>query len=116
MSPMPPVPSTSQPRQASVDCGADAANGTNQAPVPLLALLQERLEPLRELCERYGVEKLELFGSAAKGTFGPASSAINLIAAFRNRRQGDYAQAILGHLAHEPTLSARCLVERLRLS
>lgn len=25
-------------------------------------LLQAKLQPLRELCERYGVEKLELFG------------------------------------------------------
>jgi hypothetical protein len=63
-----------------------------QAPAPLSALLQVRLEPLRELCEPYGVETLELCGSAAKGTFGPARSAINLIAAFRNRPQGDYAK------------------------
>ena len=111
MSPMPPVSSTSEPRHASGDCEADTANGMKQAPAPLPALLQVRLELLRELCERYGVEKLELFGSAAKGTFGPACSAINLIAAFRNRRQGDYAQAILGHLAIEPALSARRLVE-----
>jgi hypothetical protein len=63
------------------------------APLPLL--LQAKLEPLRELCERYGVERLELFGSAAKGAFDPESSDIDLIAHFRNRRQGDYAARFL---------------------
>ena len=62
---------------------------------PLPPLLQAKLKPLRELCERYGVERLELFGSAAKGTFDPKSSDIDLIAHFRNRRQGDYAARFL---------------------
>ena len=62
---------------------------------PLPVLLTEKLEPLRELCERYGVERLELFGSAAKGAFDPKSSDIDLIAHFRNRRQGDYAARFL---------------------
>ena len=62
---------------------------------PLPPLLQAKLGPLRELCERYGVERLELFGSAAKGTFDPKSSDIDLIAHFRNRRQGDYAARFL---------------------
>ena len=34
---------------------------------PLSELLQAKLQPLRELGERYGVEKLELFGLAARG-------------------------------------------------
>jgi|LakMenEpi03Aug12_release.lakeMendotaPanAssembly.Ray.scaffolds.fasta_scaffold01552_13 predicted nucleotidyltransferase len=62
---------------------------------PLPELLQAKLEPLRQLCERYGVVKLELFGSAAKGTFDPKSSDIDLIAEFNNRRQGDYAARFL---------------------
>ncbi|MBM5817868.1 MAG: hypothetical protein FJ083_15185 [Cyanobacteria bacterium K_Offshore_surface_m2_239] len=62
---------------------------------PLPELLQAKLEPLRELCERYGVEKLELFGSAAKGTFDPKSSDIDLIAEFNNRREGNYAARFL---------------------
>jgi hypothetical protein len=62
---------------------------------PLPELLQANLEALRELCERFGVVKLELFGSAAKGTFDPKSSDIDLIAEFNNRRQGDYAARFL---------------------
>ena len=37
--------------------------------------------PLRELCERYGVERLELFGSAARGKYDPAHSDLDQIAA-----------------------------------
>ena len=62
---------------------------------PLPELLQGKLEPLRQLCERYGVVKLELFGSAAKGMFDPKSSDIDLIAEFNNRRQADYAARFL---------------------
>jgi len=64
-------------------------------PPPLPSLLSDKLEPLRALCDRYGVERLELFGSAAKGTFDPRTSDIDLIAHFRNRRQGDYAARFL---------------------
>ena len=60
------------------------------SPAPLLPLLEEHLEPLRELCRRYGVERLEVFGSAAKGTFDPATSDLDFIACFRDRRDPNY--------------------------
>ncbi len=60
------------------------------AAIPLPPLLAEHLEPLRELCRRYGVERLEVFGSAAKGTFDPASSDLDFIARFRDRGDPDY--------------------------
>lgn len=31
------------------------------------------VERLRDVCERYGIERLEVFGSAARGTDGPDS-------------------------------------------
>ncbi len=31
------------------------------------------------LCERYGVQRLDLFGSAAKGTFDPATSDLDFL-------------------------------------
>ena len=62
---------------------------------PLPELLQAKLESLQQLCERYGVVKLELFGSAAKGMFDPKSSDIDLIAEFNNRRQAGYAARFL---------------------
>jgi predicted nucleotidyltransferase len=54
------------------------------APLPLL--LQAKLELLRELCERFGVERLELFGSAARGAFGPAHSDLDCIVPKKDRR------------------------------
>ena len=54
---------------------------TTAAPLP--ELLQAKLQPLRELCERYGVEKLELFGSAARGEFDPTSSDLDFIVQMR---------------------------------
>lgn len=58
---------------------------------PLPELLQAKLEPLRELCERYGVEKLELFGSAARGEFDPAHSDLDFIVQMKGRREPGYA-------------------------
>lgn len=60
------------------------------APLPLL--LQARLEPLRELCERFGVERLELFGSAARGEFDPTSSDLDFIVQMKGRREPGYAR------------------------
>ena len=53
---------------------------------PLPPLLQAKLELLRELCERYGVERLELFGSAARGEFDPAKSDLDFIVPMKDRR------------------------------
>jgi len=53
---------------------------------PLPPLLQAKLELLRELCERYGVERLELFGSAARGEFDPAHSDLDFIVHMKERR------------------------------
>jgi len=60
--------------------------------VPLLPLLADRLEPLRELCDRYGVDRLEVFGSAAKGLFDPASSDLDFIVRMADQREKGYAR------------------------
>ena len=60
------------------------------APLPLL--LQAKLELLRELCERYGLERLELFGSAARGAFNPTSSDLDFIVQMKGRREPGYAR------------------------
>ena len=60
------------------------------APLPLL--LQAKLELLRELCERYGEERLELFGSAARGEFDPAHSDLDFIVHMKDRCKPGYAR------------------------
>jgi len=62
---------------------------TTAAPLP--ELLQAKLQPLRELCEHYGVKKLELFGSAARGDCDPAHSDLDFIVQMKGRREPGYA-------------------------
>ena len=61
-------------------------------PAPLLPLRADRLEPLRDLCDRYGVDRLEVFGLAAKGLFDPASSDLDFIVRMANQREKGYAR------------------------
>jgi predicted nucleotidyltransferase len=75
---------------------SSAMNEIMASPAPLLPLLTEHLEPLRELCRRYGVERLEVFGSAAKGTFDPAISDLDFIARFRHPLEPGYCDRFCG--------------------
>jgi len=59
---------------------------------PLLPLIADRLEPLRHLCNRYGVDRLEVFGSAAKGLFDPVSSDLDFIVQMTGQREPGYAR------------------------
>ena len=84
--------------------------------VPPLPLLQERLEPLRELCLRYGVERLEVFGSAAKGSFDPATSDLDFIAHFHNPLEPGYCERFCGFADAAEALMGRpvdLLTERM---
>lgn len=44
--------------------------------------IAEKVEEVRRLCERYGVKRLTLFGSAVKGTFDPATSDVDFVVEF----------------------------------
>jgi predicted nucleotidyltransferase len=51
---------------------------------------------IEELCRRYHVRKLELFGSAASGEFKTDSSDIDFLVVFEELEPGAYADAYLG--------------------
>ena len=51
---------------------------------------QQRLA-LAELCRRYRVRQLRLFGSAATGAFAPATSDLDFVAEFADTQAADYA-------------------------
>ncbi len=55
----------------------------------MIALIHDNRERITELCEAYGVRKLELFGSAATGTFERTSSDLDFIV-----DHGDYEQGV----------------------
>lgn len=45
----------------------------------MIALIEDNRDAIVDLCERYGIRRLALFGSAAKGMFDPATSDLDFI-------------------------------------
>jgi predicted nucleotidyltransferase len=60
----------------------------------MIAQIAAQSVQIAELCRRFGVRKLEVFGSAASGEFDSGSSDIDLIADFADRSPG-YARRYL---------------------
>ena len=58
---------------------------------------QHRTE-LSELCRRYSVQSLSLFGSAAREDFDPERSDYDFLVDFENLQPGQYADAYFGLL------------------
>ena len=51
---------------------------------------------IKELCRRYHVQRLELFGSAASGEFHPDTSDLDFLVMFEELEPAVYADAYLG--------------------
>jgi len=64
----------------------------------MIALIQQNMDAITQLCERFGVRRLDLFGSAASGAFA-AHSDLDFLVDFADRSPG-YAMRYL-HLAEE---------------
>ncbi len=64
----------------------------------MISLIEQNRDALAELCRQFRVERLELFGSAAKGTFQPDSSDIDFLVTFADVQPGTYADRYLGLL------------------
>lgn len=72
----------------------------------MIALISDNLEAIRDLCRKHGIRKLDLFGSAATGSFDPESSDLDFIVDLGEYTAGtDFRyidliadlEAILGH-------------------
>ena len=48
----------------------------------MLSVIEENRRQIADLCCRYGVKRLELFGSAARGNFDPAKSDLDFFVEF----------------------------------
>lgn len=48
----------------------------------MASVLDSHLAEIRDLCRRYGVARLELFGSAASGAFDPQRSDLDFLVEF----------------------------------
>jgi len=53
-------------------------------------------DELEDLCRRYHVRRLELFGSAASGEFNPDTGDLDFLVTFEELEPGVYADAYLG--------------------
>ena len=53
---------------------------------------------LTELCVRYRVRRLDIFGSAVSDEFDPAASDLDFLVEFEDLRAGQYADAYFGLL------------------
>lgn len=62
---------------------------------------------LAEICRKYGVVRLDLFGSSARGEFEPASSDVDLLVELPALPPGDYADAYFGLLSELEAMFAR---------
>lgn len=48
----------------------------------MLTVVEKKQAEISELCRRYGVARLDLFGSAATGNFNPATSDLDFLVTF----------------------------------
>lgn len=71
-------------------------------------LIEAHRPELIRLCQRFGVRRLELFGSAASGDFDPQSSDLDFLVEFQDLPPAAYANAYfdllegLNDLFHRP--------------
>jgi predicted nucleotidyltransferase len=73
----------------------------------MIPLIEQRRTELANLCRRYRVQRLDLFGSAAKGTFRQGSSDLDFVVAFDGAGEIGYATRY-----HDFALALEALFQR----
>lgn len=58
----------------------------------MIDLIDAKRALLVDLCRRHRVARLDVFGSAAKGTFDRETSDLDFVAQFEGTRDADYAE------------------------
>jgi hypothetical protein len=64
----------------------------------MIALIEQHRAALADLCRRFKVRRLDLFGSAARGTFDPQRSDLDFLVTLEDAQPGNYANRYLGLL------------------
>jgi predicted nucleotidyltransferase len=70
-------------------------------------ILERHRQELIELCRAYRVRRLDVFGSATRRDFDPASSDVDLLVQFEDMPHADRADAYLGFLTGAEALLQR---------
>jgi predicted nucleotidyltransferase len=73
----------------------------------MLDLIEQRRPQILDLCRKYAVKRLELFGSAARGTFDPARSDLDFAVEFTDFTVANAADRFLGLLVDLEDLFGR---------
>ncbi len=74
----------------------------------MIKLIEENIEELQQICERYLVSQLYLFGSAAKGNFDPKRSDLDMVVEFSDSvKPIDYADYFFSFLEELENLFGR---------
>lgn len=64
----------------------------------IAVVIEQYRDEIGALCRRFNVARLEVFGSAANGTFDPARSDVDLLVEFQPLEPGPLADAYFGLL------------------
>ncbi len=64
----------------------------------MVQLIEDKREKLNRLCERFNVQRLEVFGSAADGSFDPATSDLDFLVEFLPLQPGQHFATYFGLL------------------
>lgn len=64
----------------------------------MIPVVEERVDDLKRLCIRYGVQRLDLFGSASTGRYDSVDSDLDFVVEFRPEALLAYADAYFGLL------------------
>lgn len=73
----------------------------------MIPLIEDNREAIVALCKTYGVRKLALFGSAARGDFDPARSDVDVVLEFADYGPGVGRRFMQFALAMEDLLGRR---------
>jgi len=62
----------------------------------MVAIIDSRLNELEGLCRKHRVRRLEVFGSAADGTFDPSRSDVDFLVEYEKLLPGEHYEAYFG--------------------
>lgn len=87
-----------------------AVGSGHALPVPAMSVTLPfplDMEAVAALCRRYGVRRLDVFGSAVAGDFHPERSDLDLLVEFEDEPPMPYVDAYVGFQAAMETLAGR---------
>jgi predicted nucleotidyltransferase len=89
-------PASGQTTGWEIDVKFAAMSEARATETGLAEIVERNLPALAELCRRFGVRRLDLFGSAATGHFDPARSDLDFLVEFEPMPPSPYAKACRG--------------------